>query len=87
MVCADGISLRGTNNRPSLTGGGLSSRLPGMRRRDSVELEYERAIQAASADPDRAYELSIGLRQYRELYRETHAHRCVLACGHAGDCA
>lgn len=58
-----------------------------MRRRDSVEFEYERAIQAASADPDLAYELSIGLRQYQELYREAHEPRCVLACGHPGDCA
>lgn len=58
-----------------------------MRRlRDSVELEYERAISNARSE-DEAFELSIGLRQYRELYREAHEPRCVLACGHPGPCA
>lgn len=37
---------------------------------DSVEIEYIRAINyAGSRDPDRAFELTIGLAQYRELYK------------------
>lgn len=36
---------------------------------DSVEREYITAINRHSDDPDAALELSIGLKQYRELYR------------------
>jgi hypothetical protein len=38
---------------------------------DQTEYEYERAIAIAAArgDNDEAYELSVGLRQYRELYQ------------------
>jgi hypothetical protein len=37
---------------------------------DIVEQEYERAINRARTS-DEAYELSVGLRQYRELYKDT----------------
>jgi len=40
---------------------------------DPIEAEYERAIDMANTDE--AYELAIGLKQYRELYQikdETH---------------
>jgi hypothetical protein len=36
---------------------------------DEVEREYEQAIMREGADPDRAMELAIGLREYREIYK------------------
>ena len=36
---------------------------------DEVEREYEHAILGASAQPDEAQELAIGLREYRELFK------------------
>jgi hypothetical protein len=35
---------------------------------DPIEQEYERAISNARTD-DEAYELSIGLRQYKQMYK------------------
>lgn len=39
---------------------------------DSVERDYERAILGAcqKGDDSHAFELSIGLKQYRELYKD-----------------
>jgi len=37
---------------------------------DAIEREYEQAINRARTS-DEAYELSVGLRQYRELYKDT----------------
>lgn len=37
---------------------------------DAIEEEYIRKINRAS-DTDEAYELSVGLKQYRELYQPT----------------
>jgi hypothetical protein len=37
---------------------------------DAIEQEYMRAINRARTS-DEAFELSIGLRQYRELYKDT----------------
>lgn len=39
---------------------------------DPIEQEYEQAISYAR-NSDEAYELSIGLRQYRELYKDRFA--------------
>lgn len=39
---------------------------------DPIEQEYEEAIRFAR-DSDEAYELSVGLRQYRELYKDRFA--------------
>lgn len=36
---------------------------------DEIEKEYERAIRNARST-DEAYELSIGLAQYREMYKD-----------------
>jgi len=38
---------------------------------DPVEADYEQAIREAAGcgDNDRAYELSVGLREYREQYK------------------
>jgi len=38
---------------------------------DPIEQDYERAIKAANnrGDSDAAYELSIGLKEYREMYK------------------
>jgi hypothetical protein len=42
-----------------------------MKKLDQIEYEYERAIAIAAAhgDNDTAYELSIGLQQYRKYYK------------------
>lgn len=41
-----------------------------MKENDDIEQEYEWAINHARSN-DEAFELSIGLRQYRELYKDT----------------
>lgn len=49
-----------------------SIRAPGaMKEKDAIEIEYEIAIQAATrkGECDKAYELSIGLKQYRQFYK------------------
>lgn len=39
-----------------------------MKKLDNVELEYERAM-ARTDDPELLLELSVGLKQYRDLYK------------------
>jgi hypothetical protein len=55
-----------------------------MRPRDQVEADYERAIAIAAGrgDTDEAHELSIGLRQYRELYKIGSDHEDTGRAGH-----
>jgi hypothetical protein len=43
--------------------------MPRPRYRDPVEQEYEDAIRMARSDED-AFELSIGFKQYREMYQD-----------------
>ena len=47
-----------------------------MRYLDPVEMEYKQAIALATAhgDSELAYELAIGLKQYRKLYKDASDH-------------